>query len=134
MSRWSAIRLPRRDARLPDPGRMGRAPELAGAAFGLLWFLLIGGHRAIAPGAFEWVGRGDVAQHVQGWLFFRNASWALPLGRITDFCAPAGTTVGYTDANPLLALPLRIASPLLPRDFQYVGLWLALCFFLQGWY
>ena len=29
---------------------------------------------------------------------------------------------------------LKLASPLLPARFQYIGLWLAACFALQGWF
>jgi hypothetical protein len=113
-----------------------RAPELAATLFGVAWFLAIGGIHAISPGRFGWIGgpTGDLAQHVQGWLFFRRSPWALPLGRITELLAPAGTTVGFTDANPLLAVVFKLASPLLPLRFQYVGLWLLACFALQGWF
>ena len=36
--------------------------------------------------------------------------------------------------DPLLAIPAKVISPFLPPDFQYVGLWLGWCFFLQGWF
>ncbi len=109
-----------------------RLPELAAALVGLCWYAWAGGWRTLAPTAFDWLG-GDHAQHVMGWLFFRRSAWGLPLGRIDGFVWPAGTTVGFTDANPLLALPGKVLSPLLPLDFQYVGPWLAACFALQGW-
>jgi len=111
-----------------------RAPELAAALFGLLWFLAVGGYRALPPTALGWLGQGDHAQHLLGWLFFRRSRWALPLGRIDGFVWPSGTTVGFTDSNPLLALAGKLASPLLPRDFQYIGLWLGACFALQGYF
>ncbi|HEX8908767.1 MAG TPA: DUF6311 domain-containing protein [Anaeromyxobacteraceae bacterium] len=115
------------------PALLGdRAPELLAAAFGVAWFLAAGGWRALSPTAFDWMG-SEAAQHVLGWLFFRESRWGLPLGRIDGFVWPSGTTVGFTDSNPLLALVGKLASPLLPHDFQYVGLWLAACFALQGW-
>jgi hypothetical protein len=103
------------------------------AAAGAAWFFLLGGARALSPGRLDWLG-GDWGQHVLGWLFFRRSRWALPLGRIDGFAWPAGTTVGFTDANPLLALPAKALSPLLPLDFQYVGAWLLACFVLQGFF
>jgi hypothetical protein len=109
-----------------------RLPELLAAAFGVAWFAAAGGWRAISPSALDWL-RGDSAQHVMGWLFFRESRWTLPLGHIDGFVWPSGTTVGFTDSNPLLALLGKLASPLLPRDFQYVGPWLAGCFALQGY-
>jgi hypothetical protein len=45
-----------------------------------------------------------------------------------------GTTVGYTDSIPWLAISAKVISPFLPADFHYFGLWLGLCFFLQGWF
>jgi hypothetical protein len=110
----------------------GRGPELAAAAFGLLWFVALGGWRAIPPTALDWLGGGDRTQHVLGWLFFRSSRWTLPLGRIDGLAWPSGTTVGFTDSNPLVAIAAKLVAPALPRDFQYVGLWLAACFALQG--
>jgi hypothetical protein len=131
---WNGAGAP--EARL-EPRREGasrrRLPELVAACLGVGWFLLAGGWRALPPTALDWL-RGDTAQHVLGWLFFRSSAWALPLGAIDGLAWPTGTTVGFTDANPLLAIPLKLASPLLPRDFQYVGAWLAACFALQGWF
>ena len=132
-----------RTVRLRDPGKSAESdhqpeeptPELVAALFGLAWFLAIGGYRALSPDRYGWVdGMGDLPQHLQGWLFFRQSPWAFPLGRISELFAPTGTTVGFTDANPLVATVLKLASPLLPARFQYIGLWLAACFALQGWF
>ena len=38
----------------------------------------------------------------------------------------------FTDSIPLLAVPFKILSPLLPKDFQYFGLWGLLCLVLQA--
>jgi hypothetical protein len=89
----------------------------------------------LPPWNLDWIGGtgGDFGQHVMGWLFFRRARWAWPLGRIEGLAWPGGTTVGFTDSNPFLALPGKLLSPLLPLDFQYVGAWLFACFALQGY-
>jgi hypothetical protein len=111
----------------------GRGPELAAAAFGLAWFLAIGGWPALDPTDLDWLA-GDQRQHALGWLFFRRSPWGFPIGRISELAWPVGTTVGYTDANPVVAVLLKPFSALLPRDFHYVGWWLAACFALQGWF
>jgi hypothetical protein len=116
------------------PSIRRRGPEIAAALAGAAWFLWAGGWRAVSPTALDWLGGGDWSQHVLGWLFFRSSRWALPLGRIDGFAWPAGTTVGFTDSNPLLAIPAKALSPWLPLDFQYIGPWLLVCFALQGWY
>ena len=78
--------------------------------------------------------QGDAAQHVLGWLFFRHEKWSWPLGSVHSFPYPVGTAVGYTDSIPWVAILAKAASPFLATDFQYIGLWLGLCFFLQGWF
>lgn len=118
----------------PDPGSRGRAPEAAAAALGLAWFLALGGRAVLDPRDLSAVGAGDWAQHVLGWLSFRNAPWRLPLGALPDYAWPVGGSLAMTDANPWAAVLGKLLSPLLPADFQYLGLWLALCFALQGFW
>jgi hypothetical protein len=82
----------------------------------------------INPFTLDVAFRDDWAQHTLGWLFFRNARWlAFPLGKLPQFLHPLGTTVGYMDSIPLVALTLRPFSALLPADFQYLGLWIVSC-------
>ncbi len=105
-----------------------------GAASGLHGSFLVFGPSILNPTYLGWVMQGDGAQHVLGWLFFRHENWLWPLGSVPSFPYPVGTTVGYTDSIPWLAIVAKAISPFLPVDFQYVGLWLGLCFFLQGWF
>jgi hypothetical protein len=82
----------------------------------------------IDPFTLEVVFRDDWAAHSLGWLFFRNQSFfALPLGKIANFIHPLGSTVGYQDAIPWVALLLRPFSAIMPLDFQYLGLWVLAC-------
>lgn len=104
-----------------------------GAALGVLWFLAAGGGPTLNPTHLDWMGVGDPAQHVLGWLHFRDAPWGFPLGRIPSLMSPHVMTVGFSDANPWVSLLLKPFSGWLPRDFQFVGLWLASCLALQGW-
>jgi hypothetical protein len=60
-------------------------------------------------------------------LFFRSQRYGFPLGKLPNFLHPVGTTVGYMDAIPLLAIPLRLFSAWLPQEFQYLGLWILFC-------
>jgi Family of unknown function (DUF6311) len=108
--------------------------SLIGGILGFGWFILVFGPSIVNPTYLGWVMQGDGAQHVLGWLFFRREPWSWPLGAVRSFPYPIGTTVGYTDSIPWLAIPAKVFSPLFPVDFQYVGLWLGGCFFLQGWF
>ncbi|WP_284662616.1 DUF6311 domain-containing protein [Myxococcus sp. SDU36] len=104
-----------------------------GAALGVLWFLAAGGGPALDPTHLDWMGAGDPAQHVLGWLHFRDAPWGFPLGRTPSLMHPHVMTVGFSDANPWVSLLLKPFAHWLPRDFQFIGPWLALCLALQGW-
>lgn len=81
----------------------------------------------IDPRKLDVVLKDDWAQHTLGWLFFRHESLSLPVGALHSFLYPIGTTLGYMDAIPWLAIMLRPFSAWLPADFQYLGLWLILC-------
>ncbi len=120
LARWARSSLP------------ARGPELLAACAGLACLLALGGGRALSPTRLDFA-QGDWPQHILGWLFFRRAPWALPVGALSNYAWPVGGTVAMTDANPWLAVAGKLLSPLLPETFQYVGLWLALCFALQGW-
>lgn len=82
----------------------------------------------------SWLFRGDWAQHYLSWEMFRALPWQWPLGTLGNYFYPVGSNIGYTDTIPLLAFGFKLLSPLLPPDFQYIGLWLLLCFLLQAFF
>ena len=71
----------------------------------------------------------DVTQHYAGWLAYRQSEWSIPLGKIDGL---GGTMVTFTDSIPLVAMFFKCFSALLPETFQYFGLYIFLCFILQG--
>ncbi|GHG66326.1 DUF6311 domain-containing protein [Comamonas sp. JC664] len=105
---------------------------LGAAGVGLLAFLAMYGPAALDPTRLGWLLRDDFSQHLMGWLFFRNEPLRFPLGAIEGYLHPLGTTLGYMDAIPWVALLLRPFSAVLPVDFQYIGPWMCLCLMLQG--
>ncbi|MBZ4419897.1 DUF6311 domain-containing protein [Myxococcus sp. RHSTA-1-4] len=109
-----------------------QAGPLGAALMGFLAFLAVYGPAALNPTRLGWLIRDDFSQHLLGWLFFRNSPLELPLGFISGYVHPLGTTLGYTDSIPWVGLLLRPFSGLLPVDFQYIGPWLCLCLVLQG--
>ena len=111
-----------------------RVARYGAAALGFAWFVLLGGLPTLNPVNLSWVLGGDWRQHLLGWLFFRREPWTFPLGTITSLNYPIGTNVGFTDANPLVSILLKPFSPWLPDEFQFIGIWLALCFILQGYF
>ncbi|GEL74487.1 hypothetical protein MVI01_62710 [Myxococcus virescens] len=118
----------------PSPSPANRWAPWGAALGGLAWFLWLGGGRAIPPTRIDWMIREDWAASGFGWLFYRNAPWGLPLTSSPNQLFPHGTSVALTDGNPLLAVLFKPFNALLPADFQYHGLWLALGFALMGWF
>ena len=108
-------------------------PPLAAAIVGFAWFLRIGAWHTLDVTNLDWLLRGDWAQHLLGWLMFRNEPWRFPIGTLSDALYPVGATTGYMDANPIVSTLLKPFSAILPSDFQFIGPWLALCFTLQGY-
>ncbi|MBE6887390.1 MAG: hypothetical protein E7484_03100 [Ruminococcaceae bacterium] len=107
-----------------------------GAAVGLTVFLVIYGFSALNPLNESFVLTGylekDIAQHYAGWKLFRNSPWQFPLGVGQNIEYPYGGSVSYTDSIPLFAIFFKLLSPVLPQTFQYFGLFICLCFVLQG--
>jgi isoprenylcysteine carboxyl methyltransferase (ICMT) family protein YpbQ len=115
-----------------DAGAASWPPVVIAAALGAAFFVWIAGVRMIDPREIGWLMRSDWQQHFLGWHLFRHEPWHLPPGRIAGEFFPIGTSVALTDSVPLLAFPLKLVSALLPDPFQYLGLWLVVCFALQG--
>ena len=109
---------------------------LIGAIIGFIVFILIYGFNALNPLNEQFVIHGylekDIAQHYAGWQLYRNSPWQFPLGVGSNIEFPYGSSVSYTDSIPLFAILFKIISPILPATFQYFGLFVMLCFILQG--
>lgn len=110
-----------------------RIDQVVGAVIGLVGFSIAVDPRVLNPTDVRWLLWGDSAQHYLGWQFFRNTpliQW--PIGANPAFGAGFGESIVYSDAIPLVAIPLKYGSFLLPSTFQYLGWWVLVCFLLQG--
>ena len=74
----------------------------------------------------------DASVTFTGWHMFRSEPWTIPPGAIHSFGHPVGTSVALTDSFPVMALAFKLVEPLLPEDFQYLGMWRLSCFVLQA--
>ena len=102
---------------------------------GFACFGIICGFSTLNPWNEQWLfGGGDATQHYLGWLFFRNSPWGWPLGINLNYGLDLNNSIVFTDSIPLLAIPLKALSPVLPNTFQYFGMWALLCFVLQAWF
>lgn len=106
---------------------------VVGGLLGMAFFLYVFGVQMLNPCHVEWILRsGDLAQHHLGWVFFRNGDWRFPLGLTDQMCFPYTASVVYTDSIPWLALIFKCFSAWLPQQFQYLGLYMLVCYVLQG--
>ena len=104
--------------------------------FTVLFFHCTYGLKIVNPVNIKWLldARHDWGQHYLGWAFYRGEPWGFPLGKIDALCYPSGTNVGFWDGIPLFALLFKPFSALFPQDFQYIGLWLLLCYLTTAHY
>ena len=75
---------------------------------------------------------GDSATHYMGWEFFRHTSllqW--PLGLNPKLGLDISSSIAFTDSIPLAAFIFKPINFLLPATFQYLGLWILICFISQ---
>jgi len=101
-------------------------------ATGAAFFFYRFGFLVLDPTSTEWLlGANDSATYYLGWQYFRQEPWFFPLGRIDSYLAPLGTSIPLVDALPLLAIPLKLITNLLPSDFQYFGIWILVNYSMQ---
>jgi hypothetical protein len=102
---------------------------------GLTAFCLFFDPKILDPTNINWLLEGDRAQHFFGYLFFIfNQSWELPMGTVKSLIYPIGTNLVFTDSLPWVGIIVKPFENLLPFPFQYSGIWLAVCYFLQGYF
>jgi len=98
-------------------------------------FFWVVGPLALNPANIAWLAGGsDPTQHYLGWAFFRQSPWSFPLGLNPAFGMDIGSSIVYSDSIPLLAFAFKPFASFLPETFQYFGMWLLLCFILQGYF
>jgi hypothetical protein len=101
---------------------------------GLIAFFVIAGPQFLSPTNVAWLVGGDPLQHYLGWAFYRNSPWTWPLGLNPLYGMEFSNSIVFTDSIPLLAIPFKAISHLLPYPFQYFGIWVLLCFVLQSFF
>lgn len=73
---------------------------------------------------------GDQTTHAIGQRFFLHEPWGWPLLWVRGV-EPPGVPLGFMDAIPLIAVPLKLLRSILPPEFHGIGLWYALAWLLQ---
>jgi hypothetical protein len=104
------------------------------ALIGICAFFIITGPRFLDPTNVAWLAGGDSLQHYLGWAFYRISPWTWPIGLSPFYGMEFSNSIVFTDSIPLLAIPFKLISNLLPYPFQYLGIWVLLCFILQAYF
>lgn len=105
---------------------------VAGGLAGGVFFLVVFGPQLLAPGNIGWLMRPDSQMYYLAFEHFRREPWQWPPGAILGVGHPVGTSIGNSDAVPLVAFAIKALNPWLPSPFQFLGVWLFICFVLQG--
>ena len=105
---------------------------MLGGVLGALLFLATLGPAIVRPTNLGWLMRHDTQTYLLAWHHFRREPWQWPPGKILGVGYPVTTSIGNTDAIPLVAFLLKPLHPLLPDPGQYLGAWLLTCYVLQG--
>jgi hypothetical protein len=80
-----------------------------------------------------WLNFGDVGASQAAWEYFRAAPlFQWPITSSPNYGVGWGSIFQGTAGNVLVALPLKVLSPVLPGQFQYLGLWVVACFVAQA--
>lgn len=111
---------------------LARGWILAGL-FGALMYLAIAGWGPLDPTNLAWLYRqGDIAGAYNGWALYRDTPWQSQIALNPAYGIDFSGSILYADAIPLMAIPFKALSPILPETFQYFGIWTFMSFVLQG--
>ena len=100
---------------------------------GAVVYLIIVGLAPLNPRNIAWLDGGfDPSLHYIAWEFYRNSPWTSPIGLNPAYGLEASSSIVYSDSIPLIAIALKVFSPILGEPFQYIGIWILVCFVLQS--
>lgn len=103
------------------------------AAANVVLFVGITGGRIVLPSNTDWLMWGDSAQHYLGWELFRVGPLGLwPPGASPAFGVGYSSSIVFSDSIPLLAIPMKFLLVRFSGQFQFLGVWILICFLLQG--
>jgi len=90
------------------------------------------GTAAINPANVSWLQGDPAGTYIATSMFRQNTRLYWPLSFTPNLGYPLGETVAIVDANPVLAILFWPFSGILPKDFQYFGVYALLSLVLQA--
>ena len=112
-----------------------RTGEITSIAIGIATFGALTNWKILNPLFVRWLYWGDPSTSYLGWQFFRKTPlFQFPIGASPNYGVGFASSIMYTDSVPLIAIPLKYVSFLLPNEFQYFGIWILAALILQSWF
>ena len=112
-----------------------RTGEISSIAIGIATFGALTNWKILNPLFVRWLYWGDPSTSYLGWQFFRKTPlFQFPIGASPNYGVGFASSIMYTDSVPLIAIPLKYVSFLLPNEFQYFGIWILTALILQSWF
>ena len=96
-------------------------------------FCVLYGIGKLNPGYTDWLlfYEDSTIQYIGGQAF-KQSPWMFPFGNLNTLHYPDTSSVIFTDSIPLLAMIYKLVSPLVNGTYQYVGIWVLLCYITTG--
>ena len=117
------------------PTLKARTGEISSIAIGIATFGALTNWKILNPLFVRWLYWGDPSTSYLGWQFFRKTPFfQFPIGASPNYGVGFASSIMYTDSVPLIAIPLKYVSFLLPNEFQYFGIWILTALILQSWF
>lgn len=111
----------------------GAAGLILSVLFGAVFALVVTPKGFVAGTSSYWHTQvEDIAQYLSGYIAYLRAPWSLPLLAIPSLNWPSGTVVTFVDAIPVYSLALKLLSAVVPLPDNPFGIWVLICFALQG--
>lgn len=115
--------------------RAGRSDAVLTLLFGAFYFQIVWGLSIVAPTNLDWIFavERDLTRYLTTVSYYRTSSWSFPITAFDSMLYPVGTSITIADGIPCFAVFYKLIDPLLPeRIYQYFGLWLFSCVWLQA--
>ena len=103
--------------------------------FAMVYFQIVWGLSILDPSNLDWIFavERDLTRYLTSVAYYRTSSWSFPITAFDGMLYPVGTTITNADGIPAFAVLYKLLDPILPeRVFQYFGLWLFCCVWLQA--
>lgn len=118
------------------PKTQNKAYIVYGTVFigSVILYIVLFGTKILNPFYVDWIFEktNDTAEMYLGWKSFRYSDWYFPIGLQDNLAYPEKTSVVFTGAIPIAAVFFKLFSPILPKGFQYFGIWGLMDFALVG--